>query len=136
MQQAFIDIMNRNPTSTVEEVWREHVEDSFVNVRFSTAKGWWTCYQKYGMTPFESMKLLKELGRKYKHRRQRTHVKVNGHIEQAIRRIIDLQPELYLDEIQNQLYMDTGVLISLSSIWRVMVNRLGWSHRLYQAIAR
>ncbi len=59
-------------------------------------------------------------------------VKVNSNVERAIRRIIDSQPALYLDEIQNQLYLDTGVLISHYSIWRVMVNRLGWTHRVYQ----
>ena len=94
----------------------------------STLQGWWTTYQKYGMTSYESTKLIKSLKKKFKYKRQRAAVVVNGIIELAIKRIIT----------QFQLHLEGGDpwLISRASIWRVMTGRIGWSHRLYQSIAR
>jgi hypothetical protein len=48
-------------------------------------------------------------------------VKVNSQVEHAI---------------QNQLYLDTGMFISLSSIWLVMVNRTQFDQPLHGSVTR
>jgi hypothetical protein len=138
IQQKFIELMLQDHSRSVRDIYTDHYKDNplSMGIAESTLEGWWTVFQKYGSTPIEWQKLKVALTKKYGATRQRKIA--TPAIVDAIKVIIEVHPEYYLDEIQQALFIQGGRtwLISRSTIWRVLVEDLKWSYRLYQIISK
>ena len=97
-----------------------------------TLRRWWYCYIEWGLAPFEvkvKMQQYKEKRRMY--RRTST---VTDEVVDALRMIVDQNPEYYLDEIADDLLTQTGKYLSIYTIYRTLVDKLQYSlHVCYES---
>jgi len=100
-----------------------------------TLYAWWDHFQEWGEYPFET----KERKKRLKRLRSELSVtkKVSIEIISSIQEIIIDHPEYYLDEIQYDLCKTLGVFLSISTIWKVLRDKLGYSMQVcYHAAAQ
>jgi transposase len=92
------------------------------NVSYHTLKRWISYYHKYGEVPAKSKRhrpTIKGIRTTKCYHFQLKHLR-------ALQEIIEEQPQLYLDEIQVELFSKTGRLWSTSTIWSKL-HTLGYS---------
>ena len=91
-------------------------------VSYDTFRRWMFYYHKYGEVPANSRRhrpSIKQI------RMTNCRIFKKEHLDE-LKRIITEQPALYLDEIQHELYKETGVMWASSTIWR-KIQKLGYS---------
>jgi transposase len=49
--------------------------------------------------------------------------------------MVEHEPDLYLDELQNKLWLRTGALVTVSTIWRALSQKFGYSRKVFSAKA-
>jgi hypothetical protein len=103
------------------------------NVQYSTLTEWWRHWEQYGELPGETARRHKREKRKRANRK-----KVTAPMKAHLQRLLEDQPDLYLDELQDSLYLKGGDTWWLcpSAILRVLVEDFKWSLRKYQSKAR
>jgi transposase len=96
------------------------------NVTYSALRLWIEYYQQYGEAPAKSRRNKRRTIGGIRATGSRNFTKEH---ETVLRQIIDNQPQLYLDEIQEELYKETGVVWHCSTIWRKL-HTIGYSLKL------
>lgn len=95
-----------------------------------TLRYWRFHFELYGETPCETHEFKKTLG-------PRIYTRVaTPDVKDSLRVIVSGQPWLYLDEIQDLLLTQTGVLLSDTTISSIMINEFNWSLKVAQYSAR
>ena len=84
------------------------------SVSYDTLRRWISYYQKYGEVPAKSKRYRPTISGI---RMTSSKYFKPEHID-SLKKITIEQPQLYLDEIQTELYRETGELWSSSTIWR------------------
>jgi transposase len=123
---------------TVMQAWREEYEHSVSPVGYSTLAEWWKHWLQYGELRCETT------ARRKRERKLFSFVNLSKKVTSAMceymRELLIEQPDLYLDEIQDALYLRGGELwlVSRATIWRALRYRLGWTLKLavYRAVQR
>jgi hypothetical protein len=90
----------------------------------NTIRNWFNHYKLYGDVPAVTRP------DRLKRRRKGRHIWTELDT-QVLKEIIDDKPYLYLDEIQEELYLiNGGRQMARSTIWRKLVKRLGYSFQV------
>lgn len=110
--------------------WTYKNVSTLKDVPISTLKKWKKHYLKWGEVPAKTRKDKLRLGPRLANRAMTLPVKA------ALRTIATETPWLYLDEFQEKLNAVTGVLVSTSTIWKVLTRELRWSLQIAQVAAR
>lgn len=61
---------------------------------------------------------------------------LKGHTLNVFKKLVEEEPQLYVDEMQELLCANTGVLVSLPTISRVLSQDMNWSRTKHFPIAR
>ena len=95
-------------------------------VTTKTLRRWWYYFLKHGDTPaIERRRLARIIGRRYRRRTSRGQwAAVNTAV---LKSIVDDNPDLYLDEIQDEFLNLTGEWWSASKLWKELVSSCDYS---------
>jgi len=88
---------------------------------------WVNHFRDHGEAPSITAKRNKRLSKKYRSTATSLWTDETTHV---LKLIVDNEPWLYLDEIQNSLYLDTGTHFSLSTVSRKLRHTLDYSLKL------
>ena len=105
------------------------------NVSTKQRRRWIKTFIRYGLCPIDREKKMKKLRQKYGMNKSGAKVCNNADIR-ALKRIVDEEPHLYLDEIQDKLAALTGRVIHDSTIWRKLTRDLKYSLKVVLRRAR
>ena len=132
---AFIEerLPSLQSEDTIQDLLRLTVIEYKVPLR--TLRRWYSHFQLFGEYPFETNSRMKKL-RKL-HRKCRVTKVITTEIIQCIQDIVDEHPEYYLDEIQTSLCSNMSIFISISTIHRILTDKLGYTLQVcYEAAAQ
>lgn len=123
--------------NTVWECWLKFYRDSHVaSPSHRTLLRWWEHWEKFGSVPAEYERHRRALCRRF--RRFHKYTNVPDDAVRKLRDILTTSPELYLDEMQEALYLYGGPMwmFSLKAIWTTLRHRLGWSLKKFAQLSR
>ena len=127
VQEDCIDIIVElrydHPAVPLEKLFRRVSSSHRVSTR--TIRRWFKHYLMWGEYPHETK--VKILRFKKKSKFNITTGLVNDNIISTLDAIVKKSPELYLDEIAEELVLQTGVHLPFSTIYRTLRDRLGYS---------
>ena len=119
--------------TTTAEVLRMAKEEYRVPIR--TLQRWYAHFSQFGEYPFETKRRQKRVRRQLK--KFKVTKVVTNNIISSIKRIVDNNPEFYLDEIQTSLCVTCHVHLSLTTIHRILQDKLGYSLQVcYEVVSR
>lgn len=123
LQQECVELM-------VYRHWTSVQVGRLKGLKSSTLRNWKLHFLLFGRTPFETRRLKKLSGQQISHR------VVSNTVKQHLRHLVKNKPYLYLDEFRRELHRRCNVLLSPTTIWRVLVNELGWTLQIAHAAAK
>ena len=118
---------------TLEEINKDCCECCTPDVHVGTLRRWWYDYEEWGELPHR-VAVRKRRLKAWNKGAPRNQVLNDGDV-QVIKRIVDDNPNLYLDEIAFQFGMELGKFVHHSTIRRCLIDRLGYSMKVLQNIA-
>ena len=90
----------------------------------------------YGMTPIE----WREYEKKRKALLKLPDTEATGKVSAAsvveLKTLVDTRPDLYLDQLQHELYVRTGDLISLATVWNIIHKNFGYTLQALGTMAK
>lgn len=117
------ELIELHPGRPIDHVLQETAAK--YSIPKSTLHNWYSHYKKYGEYPYETKAARKKLRKLYK---KCTYTNIVTHaIVEAVGAIIEEHPEFFLDEIQQALAKNKKTLLSLSTIHRILTEKLGLS---------
>jgi transposase len=114
---------------------RFYKDNAVCPVSYSTLKGWLAHWEQYGETPSETHSRHRKENLRF--RAQPKRKKITQPMRKYLKELVNSQPWLYLDEVQEALWLKGGDewLVHSASIWRVYVNDFHWSLKVFTARA-
>ena len=119
---------------TLTEIFRDCAATCTTDVSVNTLRRWWNDFSEWGELPYkvsERKRLLKAANK---------NVNKNQLIDDGgiiiLKRIVDENPNLYLDELTFLFGMTTDIFVHYSTIRRCLVERLGYSLQVLLTIAK
>ena len=105
------------------------------SVGLRTLYHWWKHYQFYDELPSETRAFYNSLKRRGGYFRCGLNMFTDNHLLQMLKDTLLKHPEHYLDQFAHALYLKTNVLVSPSSIYRCLHDRLNYRILAVQEIA-
>ena len=131
--EVFADILgNASPTPT--EIFKQCAAVCTTYVSVTTLRRWWYDYVEWGELPHkvsERKRLMKARDKNMK----KNQLMDDGDVL-VLKDIVDNNPNYYLDELAFLFGMSTGKFVHYSTIRRCLVERLGYSMKVLQTIAK
>ena len=118
--------------SSIAEVLRSARAE--YNIPMRTLKRWYKHFCEFGEYPFETKRREKAIRRQM--RKYKVTNIVTSDIISSVKHIVDEHPEFYLDEIQTSLCVNSHVYLSLTTVHRILKEKLGYSLQVCHAAAR
>ena len=104
-------------------------------VPIRTLRNWWNHFTIWGEYPYETRerkKIFKKVKKRFKQTRLVTNDLVN-----SVKRIVDEHPEFSLDEIQMSVCAHLKVYVPISTLWKVLSEKLNYSMQIcYESAAQ
>ena len=120
-------------SKSVEELLR-HAHQEY-KVPIQTLRRWYLHFKETGEYPYKTKAQEKRFHRLYKKCKMTTVITTE--IMQFIKECLDEHPEYYLDEFQSLICKHLHLYISIPTIYRILVDKLGYSlHVCYEAAAQ
>ena len=122
---------------SVLQAHQSHMYDA-ICPSYSQLKAWKMHFDQYGETPSETRRRHKLENLKFRKRKLSQSSKISVELLTCLRQLMIEEPQYFLDEFQEALFVQGGEkwLLSCSTIWSLMVNTLGYTLRLYSAKAK
>ena len=118
--------------TTTAEVLRMAKEEYRVPIR--TLQRWYAHFSQFGEYPFETKRRQKRV--RYQLKNFKVTKIVTNNIISSIKRIVDNNPEVYLDEIQTSLCVTCHVHLSRTTIHCILQDKLSYSLQVCYEAAR
>lgn len=118
-----LEMQCHNPTAPAKYLYELVAQRYHVSV--STVRRWHVHYLNWG----EYLHQTKAKARRYKRKcfsSRRTNI-ITEEIVQQLKEIVDDNPEFYIDEIAEELVKKTGVYLPLSTIYKTVRHKLGYT---------
>jgi hypothetical protein len=117
--------------SRLESILKDACRKELPRLTTRTARRWFYWFVKYGVVPAEDRRIKRVQSKKGKQRYSRSQPISRGawtHVEtKALKNIIDIHPEFFLDEIQERLALMTGRKWSTKYLWERLVSDCNYS---------
>ena len=120
---AIVKLCIDTPTASLRNVFS--IVSADLRVPSRTLRNWYNSYMEWGEYPHETRTKIITWNRKC--RKYRWTAVVNQEIVDALVQIVDEAPELYLDEIAEDLGKTLGVYLPLSTIYRTLTEKCNYS---------
>ena len=103
----------------------------------TTIRGWWNWYTTYQELPYETDRFYSSLRTK-KHHTFDEEVKFtkkwSRFFIRHLKDVVNKHPVYFLDEIAEEMFIRTGALFHLSSVYKVLRKRLGCSLKVFSEV--
>ena len=112
--------------------YRECQKNNCFQVKPWTLQKWWEHYIEWGETPVETaikQKRYNKLMKKYE-----TQNHITDEMIEKVREIIEENPQLYIDEICNELALATTQFVPYETVQRIVRVKLGYSLKVLEGM--
>eukprot|EP00555_Chaetoceros_dichaeta_P014713 CAMPEP_0198271402 /NCGR_PEP_ID=MMETSP1447-20131203/49036_1 /TAXON_ID=420782 /ORGANISM="Chaetoceros dichaeta, Strain CCMP1751" /LENGTH=163 /DNA_ID=CAMNT_0043963973 /DNA_START=160 /DNA_END=648 /DNA_ORIENTATION=- len=126
--------MMGNTVPTLAEILHDCNEFITPDVSVKTLRRWWNLYEEWGELPHKVSNRKQQMKVKYRHART-GEIMDDGDIL-VLKEIVDENPNLYLDELAFLFGIKTNKFVHYSTIRRCMDEKLGYSMKVLQTVAK
>ena len=131
--ESFADVLDHS-SPTLTEIFKQCAATCTTDVSVNTLRRWWSDYIEWGELPHkvsERKRLMKARDTKM----QKNQLLNDGDVL-ILKGIVDENPNYYLDELAFLFGMSTGKFVHYSTIRRCLVDKMGYSLKVLQTIAK